>query len=128
MGLSCTQYSSPDGFEDAGNHSCAVDLAAEARAMLDTPRLARIVRSRRAVLPFPIQGGHLWLYNNNPLLIQRYPGTLGIKTGFTDKAGRCLVAAAERNGRRLGVVLLHSPDPARQATVLLDRGFALRRG
>jgi D-alanyl-D-alanine carboxypeptidase (penicillin-binding protein 5/6) len=128
MGLACTQYSSPDGFEDAGNHSCAVDLAAEARAILDTPRLARIVRSRRAVLPFPIKGGHLWLYNNNPLLIQRYPGTLGIKTGFTDKAGRCLVAAAERNGRRLGVVLLHSPDPARQATVLLDRGFALRRG
>jgi serine-type D-Ala-D-Ala carboxypeptidase (penicillin-binding protein 5/6) len=128
MGLSCTHYTSPDGFEDAGNHSCAVDLAAEARAVLDVPRLAKIVRSRRAVLPFPIRGGKLWLYNNNPLLILRYPGILGIKTGFTDKAGACLVAAARRNGRRLGVVLLHSPDPARQAEVLLNRGFALRPG
>jgi serine-type D-Ala-D-Ala carboxypeptidase (penicillin-binding protein 5/6) len=127
MGLACTRYSSPDGFEDAGNHSCAVDLAAEARAILNSPRLARIVRARRAVLPFPIKGGHLWLFNNNPLLIARYPGILGIKTGFTDKAGRCLVAAARRGGRRLGVVLLGSPDTARQARVLLDRGFALPR-
>ncbi|HEU4979389.1 MAG TPA: hypothetical protein VFT42_10870 [Solirubrobacteraceae bacterium] len=128
MGLACTHYTSPDGFEDAGNHSCAIDLAAEARAILDTPRLAKIVRSRRAVLPFPIKGGRLWLYNNNPLLIQRYPGVLGIKTGYTAKAGSCLVAAAERGGRRLGVVLLHSPDTARQAEVLLNRGFALRAG
>jgi D-alanyl-D-alanine carboxypeptidase (penicillin-binding protein 5/6) len=128
MGLACTHYTSPDGFEDAGNHSCAIDLAAEARALLDSPRLARIVATRRAALPFPIKGGRLWLYNNNPLLIQRYPGILGIKTGFTDKAGPCLVAAAHRGRRRLGVVLLHSPDPGRQARVLLDRGFALRAG
>jgi serine-type D-Ala-D-Ala carboxypeptidase (penicillin-binding protein 5/6) len=124
LGLRCTHYTSPDGFEDAGNHSCAVDLAAEARAVLDQPRLARIVRRRRAVLPFPIKGGRIFLFNNNPLLIQGYPGTLGIKTGFTDKAGRCLVAAARRHGRRLGVILLHSPDPGTQARKLLDRGFA----
>jgi D-alanyl-D-alanine carboxypeptidase (penicillin-binding protein 5/6) len=124
MGLGCTRFSSPSGFEDAGNHSCAADLAALARAVLDQPRLARIVRRRRAVLPFPIKGGRIFLFNNNPLLIQGYPGTLGIKTGFTDAAGRCLVAAARRHGRRLGVVLLHSPDPAHQARLLLDRGFA----
>jgi D-alanyl-D-alanine carboxypeptidase len=124
MGLRCTHYTSPDGFEDAGNHSCAVDLAAEARAVLDQPRLARIVRRRKAFLPFPIKGGRIYLYSHNPLLRQGYPGTLGIKTGFTDKAGRCFVAAAERHGRRLGVVLLHSPDPGGQATKLLDRGFA----
>jgi serine-type D-Ala-D-Ala carboxypeptidase (penicillin-binding protein 5/6) len=125
MGLRCTHYTSPSGFEDAGNHSCAVDLAAEARAVLNEPRLARIVRRRKAVEPFPIKGGKLFLYNNNPLLIQGYPGTIGIKTGFTDKAGRCLVAAARRNGRRLGVILLHSPDPADQARKLLDRGFGV---
>jgi D-alanyl-D-alanine carboxypeptidase len=124
MGLRCTRYTSADGFEDAGNHSCAIDLAAEARAVLDQPRLARIVRRRRAVLPFPIKGGRLFLFNNNPLLRMGYPGILGIKTGFTDKAGRCLVAAARRHGRRLGVVLLHSPDPATQARQLLDFGFA----
>ena len=124
LGLACTRFSSPDGFEDAGNHSCAIDLAEIARAVLDRPRLARIVERRRAVLPFPIKGGRLYLNNNNPLLRTGYPGTIGIKTGFTDAAGRCLVAAARRNGRRLGVVLLHSPDPGRQATQLLNRGFA----
>jgi serine-type D-Ala-D-Ala carboxypeptidase (penicillin-binding protein 5/6) len=127
FGLSCTHYTSPDGFEDAGNHSCATDLAALARAVLDQPRLARIVKRRRAVLPFPIKGGRIYLFNNNPLLRTGYPGTIGVKTGFTDAAGRCLVAAARRNGRRLGVVLLHSPDPGRQARVLLDRGFRLGR-
>jgi D-alanyl-D-alanine carboxypeptidase (penicillin-binding protein 5/6) len=123
MGLTCTRYSSPSGFTDRGNHSCAADLAVQARAVLDEPRIARIVRRRSAVLPFPIKGGKLYLYNHNPLLRLRYPGTLGIKTGFTDAAGRCLVAAVQRGGHRLGVVLLHSPDPGGQATKLFDRGF-----
>jgi D-alanyl-D-alanine carboxypeptidase len=123
LGLRCTHYTSADGFYDAGNHSCAVDLAAEARAVLDQPRLARIVASRSAVRALPIKGGKVYLYNNNPLLRLGYPGTLGIKTGYTDAAGHCLVAAARRNGHRLGVVLLHSPDTGRQATRLLNLGF-----
>jgi D-alanyl-D-alanine carboxypeptidase len=123
MGLTCTRYSTPSGFSDRGNHSCAADLAVEARAVLDEPRIARIVKRRSAVLPFPIKGGKLYLYNHNPLLARRYPGTIGLKTGFTDAAGRCLVAAVERNGHRLGVVLLHSPDPGGQAEKLFDRGF-----
>jgi D-alanyl-D-alanine carboxypeptidase len=123
FGMSCTRYSSPDGFKNEGNHSCATDLASLSRALLDQPRLARIVKRRRAVLPFPIKGGRIYLFNNNPLLRTGYPGTIGVKTGFTNAAGRCLVAAAQRGGRRLGVVLLHSPDPGRQARVLLDRGF-----
>jgi D-alanyl-D-alanine carboxypeptidase len=126
MGLSCTRYSSPDGFDDR-NHSCALDLAVEARALLDQPRLALIVRRRQAVLPFPMKGGRIFLYNHNPLLRLRYPGTLGIKTGYTQAAGMCLVAAARRHGHRLGVVLLRSPDPATQARQLLDRAFGLRR-
>jgi D-alanyl-D-alanine carboxypeptidase len=128
MGLSCTHYTSPDGYIDAGNHSCAVDLAALARAVLDNPRLARIVGSRSAVLRFPTKGGKLYLFNNNPLLRTGYPGTIGVKTGYTDAAGRCLVAAVRRNGHRLGVVLLHSHDPGTQAEKLLTRGFqALNR-
>jgi serine-type D-Ala-D-Ala carboxypeptidase (penicillin-binding protein 5/6) len=123
MGLTCTRYSSPDGFEDKGNHSCAADLAAIARQLLRTPRLARIVRRRSAELPFPIKGGRIYLYNNNPLLRSGYPGTTGVKTGYTDAAGRCLVASARRGTVRLGVVLLASPDPGKQARQLLDRGF-----
>jgi len=123
MGLSCTRFSSPSGYVDDGNSSCAADLAAMAAAVLDEPRLAKIVRSRRARLAFPIKGGRLELYNSNPLLRTGYPGATGIKTGYTDAAGRCLVASATRNGRRIGVVLLHSPDPGTQARRVLDRAF-----
>ena len=91
------------------------------------PRLARIVRRREAVLPFPVKGGKLYLYNSNPLLRQGYRGTTGLKTGYTVAAGRCLVATARRGPLKLGVVLLDSPDPATQARKLLDRGFRTAR-
>jgi D-alanyl-D-alanine carboxypeptidase len=127
MGLACTRFSSVSGIRDSGNHSCAPDLAALARAVLREPRLARIVRRRSAVLPFPIKGGKLYLYNNNPLLRMGYRGTTGVKTGYTEAAGRCLVAAVRRGGRHLGVVLLDSPDPGRQAVRLFDGAFTRTR-
>jgi serine-type D-Ala-D-Ala carboxypeptidase (penicillin-binding protein 5/6) len=127
MGLTCTRFSTPSGIRDAGNHSCAGDLAALARAVLRTPRLARIVRRRSAILPFPVKGGRLYLTNTNPLLRERYRGITGVKTGYTVAAGRCLVATARRGAKRLGVVLLHSRDPGRQARRLLDRGFRTNR-
>jgi D-alanyl-D-alanine carboxypeptidase len=123
LGLVCTHFSTPSGFNDKDNHSCAADLAAIGRAVLREPRLARIVKEREAILPFPIKGGKLYLYNHNPLLRQGYPGTTGIKTGFTDAAGQCLVATARRGPVKLGVVLLDSPNPGKQAMQLLDRGF-----
>jgi D-alanyl-D-alanine carboxypeptidase len=123
MGLACTRFSSPSGLRDRGNHSCAPDLAALARAVLRQPRLARIVRRRSAVLPFPAKGGRIYLYNNNPLLRAGYRGTTGVKTGYTRAAGRCIVATVRRGSRRLGVVLLNSPDPGTQARRLLDRAF-----
>jgi serine-type D-Ala-D-Ala carboxypeptidase (penicillin-binding protein 5/6) len=127
MGLICTRFSSVSGIVDRGNHSCASDLAALGRAVLREPRLARIVRRRAAVLPFPIKGRKLYLYNNNPLLRSGYRGATGIKTGYTLAAGRCLVATARRGPLRLGVVLLGSPDPGAQARRLLDRGFLRAR-
>jgi serine-type D-Ala-D-Ala carboxypeptidase (penicillin-binding protein 5/6) len=127
MGLVCSRFSTVSGIKDRGNHSCAPDLAAMARAVLRQPRLARIVGRRSAVLRFPIKGHKLYLYNSNPLLRMGYPGTTGLKTGFTDAAGRCLVATARRGPLKIGVVLLHSPEPAGQATKLLNRGFRVER-
>jgi serine-type D-Ala-D-Ala carboxypeptidase (penicillin-binding protein 5/6) len=124
MGLACTRFSSVSGIRDRNNRSCAPDLAALGRAVLREPRLARIVRRRSVVLPFPIKGRKLYLYNNNPLLRSGYRGTTGVKTGYTAAAGRCLVATARRGRVRLGVVLLGSPDPGAHARRLLDRGFA----
>jgi D-alanyl-D-alanine carboxypeptidase len=123
LGLGCTRYSTPSGYYNKGNFSCAADLAVLAHVDLEQPQIARIVRTSSISLPFPIQGGKLYLYNNNPLLIYGYPGLTGLKTGYTAPAGKCLVATAERHGVRLGVVLLNSPDPATQARHLLDYGF-----
>jgi len=123
LGLGCTRYSSPSGYYDEGNFSCPADLAELAHVDLAQPRLARIVRSATAVRPFPIRGGRLYLYNNNPLLIYGYPGVTGLKTGYTLAAGRCLVATADRHGVRLGVVLLNSTAPGVQARDLLDDAF-----
>jgi serine-type D-Ala-D-Ala carboxypeptidase (penicillin-binding protein 5/6) len=123
LGMACTRFSSPSGFYDAGNFSCAADLALLAHVDLAQHRIARVVRTFSAVLPFPIKGGKLYLYNNNPLLVYGYPGATGVKTGYTIAAGRCLVASAERHGVRLVVVLLNSSEPGIQARRLLDRAF-----
>ena len=123
LGMACTRYSSPSGYYDEGNFSCASDLAELAQVDLQQPRVARVAHTLSAALPFPIKGGKLYLYNNNPLLIYHYPGVTGLKTGYTEAAGRCLVATAERDGVRLGVVLLNSSQPGLQARDLLNRGF-----
>ncbi len=123
LGMGCTHYSSPSGFYDADNFSCAADLAVLAHVDMAQPRIARVTHTYAAVLPFPIKGGKLYLYNNNPLLIYKYPGTTGLKTGYTEAAGRCLVATAERDGVRLGVVLLNSNAPGTQASQLFNRAF-----
>ncbi len=123
LGLGCTRYSSPSGFYDAGNFSCAADLAVLAHVDMQQPRIARVVGTYAAILPFPIKGGKLYLYNNNPLLIYKYPGVTGMKTGQTEAAGRCLVETAERHGVRLGAIVLNSQEPGIQARRLLDLGF-----
>jgi serine-type D-Ala-D-Ala carboxypeptidase (penicillin-binding protein 5/6) len=127
MGLSCTHFTTPHGFEDQGNHSCAVDLAALARADMSKPRIRRIVRRNQAILKFPIKGGRLFLYNHNPLVRGRFPGVTGLKTGYTDRAGQSIVATARRGHTELGVVLLHSYNSGAQAEKLLDRGFKALR-
>jgi D-alanyl-D-alanine carboxypeptidase len=126
MGLSCSHFTTVSGIVDQGNYSCATDLAVMAHAILRDRRLGRVVATSSIVLPFPIKGGKLYLYNNNPLLRTHYRGADGVKTGYTLAAGRCLVAAARRGRKWLAVVLLHSEDPPDQATQLLDKGFRTR--
>ncbi len=128
MGLACTRFTTPHGLEDQGNHSCAADLAALARADLHHRRIRRIARRDEAILKFPIKGGRLFLYNHNPLVRRHYRGVTGLKTGYTDRAGRTIVATARHGSKELGVVLLHSYDAGAQAERLLDRGFKALRG
>ncbi|MCW3019695.1 MAG: D-alanyl-D-alanine carboxypeptidase [Solirubrobacterales bacterium] len=123
LGLGCTRFSSPSGYYNAHNFSCAADLAVLAHLDMGQPRIASVVKTFSAAIPFPIKGGKLYLYNNNPLLIYKYPGVTGMKTGQTEAAGRCLVATAERHGVRLGAIVLNSEDPGTQDRQLLDLGF-----
>jgi serine-type D-Ala-D-Ala carboxypeptidase (penicillin-binding protein 5/6) len=122
LGLRCTHFSSAYGLEK-DDRSCAADLAALSRLAMGEPRIARVVRRRQAAVRFPIAGGRLYLNSTNPLLILRYPGTLGLKTGYTQRAGRSFVGVVRRRGRTLGLVLLNSPDPSVQAKQIFDRAF-----
>jgi len=121
-GLRCTRFASSHGLE-SGNRSCTADLAVLTRLAMGNRRITRIARRRQAQFKFPIKGGRLYLYGHNPLIRAGYPGAIGLKTGYTNEAGRCFVGVARRRGRTLGVVLLDSPDPGRQARRLLDLGF-----
>jgi D-alanyl-D-alanine carboxypeptidase len=122
MGLDCTHFTSPHGLVDGGNHSCPRDLAVLARADLSDPQIAAIARADHVRRPFPIKGGFLDLFNNNPFIRAGDRTITGLKTGYTDAAGRCYVTTAERGGRELGVVLLDSPNPLGQVPKLLELG------
>ncbi len=126
LGLSDTHFASPSGLLDEGNYSTAWDLAALARYAMSKPRFRAVVRTKekRVSWPAPV---HAKLYRNHNKLLWRYPGADGVKTGWTSRAGGCLVASARRYGIRLIAVVLASPDIYGDATRLLDYGFS-RRG
>ena len=123
LGLGCTHFASSHGLEP-GNRSCARDLAVLTRLAMAKPRIRRVARRRQVELRFPIKGGKLYLTGHNPLMRLGYAGAIGLKTGYTDEAGRCFVGVVRRDGRRLGVVLLDSRDPSKHAPQLLDAAFA----
>jgi D-alanyl-D-alanine carboxypeptidase (penicillin-binding protein 5/6) len=108
LGLSCTHFVDPHGL-DPRDRSCAADLAVLAMRAMAQPRIARIAR-RRFARVWPGAGRRLTLRTTNHLLRDRYPGVIGLKTGFTNPAGFCLVTIVARGGRRIGIVLLGSRD------------------
>jgi serine-type D-Ala-D-Ala carboxypeptidase (penicillin-binding protein 5/6) len=122
-GLKCTSFASPHGLNN-GDRSCARDVAVLTRMAMRRKRISRVARREFAQFRFPTKGGRLYLTGHNPLMRLDYRGAIGLKTGYTDEAGRCFVGVARRGDRTLGVVLLNSFDPSRQAPKLLDAGFA----
>jgi D-alanyl-D-alanine carboxypeptidase len=122
LGLGCTSFTDSYGLR-AGNRSCAADLAAITRLAMDEPRITRIVRHPRVNVPFPIKGRRLDVSTTNPLLREGYPGTIGLKTGYTERAGHCLIAVARRGGRTLAAIVLNSPNTRSQTKRMLEAGF-----
>jgi D-alanyl-D-alanine carboxypeptidase len=113
----------PEGVE-GGNLVSARDLAIASRALLNQPELTTIVGTPiyRFVGP---DGFHHRLTNHNRLFLQGYTGAIGVKTGFTRRAGHCLIAAARRDGRTMLAVVMNAADPNGSAKALLDRGFSM---
>jgi serine-type D-Ala-D-Ala carboxypeptidase (penicillin-binding protein 5/6) len=108
LGLTCTHYVDPHGLA-VRNRSCAADLATLAMHAMNEPRIAAIARKRYARV-WPGAGRKLTLRTTNHLLRDRYPGAIGLKTGYTNPAGFCLVAVVQRGERRIGIVVLGSRD------------------
>ncbi len=122
IGCENTVFVTPHGLPAEGHHTTAWDLAMIAREAMRNRVFREIVSTQRAVLPW---AGHEYdrvLTNKNKLL-STYAGALGVKTGYTKAAGRCLVFAAERDGLELIGVVLNCPDWFDEAAALLDRGF-----
>ncbi len=110
LGLTCTHFADASGL-DPRNRSCAADIAALAMRTMAEPRLRRIVRQRKARV-WPGRGEKITLFSTNHLLRERYPGAIGLKTGYTIAAGHCLVAIIQRGPTRIGIVLLGSKTDA----------------
>jgi len=132
IGAVDTHAATPSGLDGAGGSGWTTprDLAIIFRAAMANPYFAQITAQPAAT--FPGKTGNEPIVNENQLL-QRYPGTIGGKTGFTDAARKTFVAGADRGGRRLVIAmmygLIHEGGPTYwdQAAQLLDWGFAQDR-
>ena len=117
----------PAGLDDefsvgGGNLVSARDLAIATRAFLSYPELTEIVAE--PVYRFDGGDGNPHRLLNHNLLLKTYPGAIGVKTGYTKRAGHSLIGAARRDGRTMIAVAVGAADPNRSVAALLDKGFA----
>jgi D-alanyl-D-alanine carboxypeptidase len=122
LGLEQTRFASTSGVIDAGNYSSAWDLAALARVAMRDRRFRAIVRRRRIEVSWAAPT-FAKIYVNKNRLLWLYPGATGVKTGYTERSGPCIVASATRHGVSLLAVVLNSRNEYADAARLLDVGF-----
>ena len=123
LGLSNTNFVNPNGLHDDAHYTTAHDLAIITAYALKNETFRAIVSTQKRAIPMRNGDGTRLLINHNKLL-RLYDGSIGVKTGFTKKAGRCLVSAAERDGLTLIAVTLNAPDDWNDHISLLDFGFS----
>jgi serine-type D-Ala-D-Ala carboxypeptidase (penicillin-binding protein 5/6) len=126
LGLTNTRFADPCGHDRDGQYTTAADLARLAEEVMRHDEYLRLARLERATIR-TLDGSRSFALRNTNALLGRYPGALGLKTGYTDGAGNCLVALAERDGVRVLAVLLNAPNRWWNAAGLLDRAFAAAR-
>lgn len=122
LGLADTHYVTACGLDAPDHYSTAFDLAKLTRIALQNEDFAYICSQSNMKVKFGDPPYERWLKNYNRLL-ELYPDCIGVKTGFTDDAGRCLVSAAERDGMTLICVTLNAQDDWNLHASLYDKCF-----
>ncbi len=126
MGLSRTFFVTPSGLEGEGHGSSAYDMALLAREALKNEMFREICSQTSIQLEFGNPPYKRWLKNTNKLLTM-CDGVYGVKTGFTDEAGRCLVSSCRRDGMELICVTLNDRNDWEDHSRLYDYGFGCVR-
>ncbi len=122
MSLKNTNFVTPSGLNDENHYSTAYDMAILGREALKNTMFASICQRTKAQIEYGNPPYKRTLSNHNRLLTE-YDGCIGIKTGFTKKAGRCLVSAATRDGVTLICVTLNAANDWQVHKDLFDYGF-----
>jgi D-alanyl-D-alanine carboxypeptidase (penicillin-binding protein 5/6) len=122
LGLRDTRFRNACGHDAPGHYSTARDISLLARELLKYPSLLPLTSQRTATIS--TLDGKRYSFNSKNALIGRYAGTLGLKTGYTAQAGKCLVAYVKRDGHDVLLVLLHGKDRWWDAADILDLAFA----
>jgi D-alanyl-D-alanine carboxypeptidase (penicillin-binding protein 5/6) len=128
LGMRHSRFANPHGLDEPGHFTTARDMAQLTRVALELSPFARLVRTRETTLTIWRSGRRgLWpqprVIQSHNKLLGRLEGADGVKTGYTDAAGQCLVASARRGGQRMIAVLLDDPQRWMDATTLLEFGF-----
>ena len=122
LGLVDTHFTNACGFDDPAHYTTAEDLATLSEIALQHPIFKAFVREERDVM-YAVNGGRYYSLRNTNRLLGRLPGVEGVKTGFTSKAGRCLIAKVSQNGNELLLVLLHTSRRWNTAASLINYGL-----
>lgn len=128
LGMHHSHFANPHGLDEPGHYTTARDMAILTRVAMEHPDFARLVRTREVTVTiwkpgrrgFARQTRVIQTHNK---LLGRLEGADGVKTGYTDAAGRCLVASASRGGQRMIAVLLNDRQRWTDAATLLRYGF-----
>ncbi len=128
LGMTNSHFANPHGLDHPFHYTTARDMAIVARAALEHPTFAALVRAREARVTIWTSGRRtlvpqprLVLSHNR--LLDMVAGADGVKTGFTGGAGKTLVASASRGNQRMIAVLLNDPQRWSDAATLLEYGF-----
>ncbi len=123
LGLEHTHFSNACGHDMPGHYSSARDLVILAETALRDPVFSDLV-STVALDISTVGGKRVFHLENKNEFLGRYPGTVGVKTGFTNRAGKCVIALVKRNGTRVMLVVLNAPDRWWGGEKVLDAAFA----